>query len=154
MKKYALILLLLVLFVAKSFSQNDFMEMKMEIKKPKYISISDVIVAPAFFFESAKSDYYAGYKYRAIVTISEIYASLYIEKITLDIEGSNMEIEWSRKVKILDIFDAYQLSQETTQINDIKWLDVDSFTFLLGDMKFVGKISDIDKLQVTKCKNN
>ena len=94
MKKYLLALVMLILFVAKSFSQNDFMEIKMEIKKPKYISIRDVIVAPAFFFESAKSDYYAGYKYRAIITMSEIYASLYIEKINLDIEGSNMEIEW------------------------------------------------------------
>jgi hypothetical protein len=146
-----LMIFLTIIFLATGvlFSQNDTIEVGFESKKPSYISITDVLVAPGHYFSEPESDYYAGFKYRAIITMSEIYSRLYIEKITLDIEGSTMKILWSKEIDVKTILGFYSLSQETTAIEDFCWQNFNTFRFSIAGMKLGGRLDTDEKDRIS-----
>ena len=139
-----------VLGGAELFSQSTVVANIIENKKADYASITSLVVSTPYYYKPIKSDNNAGYKYRAIITTSEIYTELYVEKIKLDVEGGIVDIEWSKKINTRSILDSYGMSSETSQISGIIWKDENSFTFFMGSRKLLGRIINSDKIEISK----
>jgi hypothetical protein len=147
-----LITIVVILFTGLVSAQSNIFQVKLENNSPNYISITDVAVSQSHYFEQPESDYYGGFKFRAIITVSEIYYSLFFEEISLDVEGSNTKISWSREFDLEAVLDKYNLSHETTSIENLYWKDVYTFRFSLEKNTFEGTIDRQDVSRISLCK--
>ena len=115
-----------------------------------YLSIVDVKQSKSFYYKDG-NDYRAGYIYRIITSRSEIYNTLYIEKIVFDAEGFPVEIEWTKRINTDGIFQKYGLSEETDMLSVTKWNLGNSFIIVVGDILFDAVINiNSNKIEISK----
>lgn len=103
--------------------------------QPKYILISSVAFSEPVYFDE-ENDERAGYKYRLVTTTSEIYNSIYLERIVIDIEESPVAIEFSNKIDLSSLYQSHDLSKETDLLVFKEWLSSNTFVIKIGDIPF------------------
>ena len=89
-----------------------------------------------------------GFAYRAIITTSEIYNDIYIEKVSVGEEGGGKKIEWKRQVDIDNLIANFALKGEFSGVVFIKWTTWNSFELNIQDKKLLFKNLESDKIQV------
>jgi len=93
-----------------------------------------------------------GVAYRAILTTSEIYNDIYIEKVSVGEEGSGKKIEWKRLVDRNNLISNFRLKGEFSGVIFIKWTTWNSFELNIHDKRFLFKNLESDKIQVRELK--
>jgi hypothetical protein len=135
--------ILLSIFVL-FYANHDFYQEKLRLgltdEKPDCLYISDVVVSPSVFYENIVDEYNAGFKYRIITILSGIYSIVYIDKLSLNVEGDVSKQHWSRKIELRELYRKYSLTEESNHLEAIRWVDNSSFTFNLSDMNFIAYI--------------
>jgi len=147
--KYITILLLAALSLV-STAQNDTQTIDLSFKKKNasYLSISELKIGIPYYYDDVIDDYNAGYVYRIIIVREEIYYSIYIERLILDIEGGVRRIEWSRKLEFNKLLEVLNLSNETTEISGINWKENDTVIFNLDKKEIKFSIYNTDIVEV------
>lgn len=88
--------------------------------------------------------------YRLIITTSEIYDDIIIEKVGYGSEGGNKQIITKRKVDLGSLWSAFNLSGEIAGITFTKWISWNSFQLkILGKLYLVKEITS-DSITVSK----
>ena len=103
--------------------------------EPKYILITEINLGKPVYFENG-SDSRAGYKYRLVTTTSEIYNTIFLERLLIDIEESPVDVDYIRKIDLDNIFQYYKLSRETEVIRIVEWISEHCFLLVIGDKQF------------------
>lgn len=147
--KYITVLFLVAISLT-STAQSDTQTIDLSFKKENasYLSISELKVGIPHYYDDMVDDYNAGFVYRIIIVREEIYYSIYIERLILDIEGGVRRIEWSRKLEFNKLLEVLKLSNETTEILGICWIDSDTLTFNLDKKKILFDIYNADRVKV------
>jgi hypothetical protein len=81
--------------------------------------------------------------YRLIITTSEIYNGIYIEKGIENENGGGTKIVWKRLINENDFYSNFNLKGEFTGVEFIKWNSWNSFNLKIQDEKY--KFNHIDK---------
>ncbi len=111
-------------------------------KALKYNYVTEVYTSPSVYQNKIVDDYDAGYKQRLIITLSEIYTTVYIDKLKLDVEGGITECVWSRRMDMTKLYESFSLSYKTDHIKNIKWTSVNSFAFEISGHKLNAIITE------------
>jgi len=93
-----------------------------------------------------------GVAYRFILTTSEIYNDIYIEKVSVGEEGGGKKIEWKRLIDRDNLTSNFRLKGEFTGVVFIKWTTWNSFELNIQDKRFLFKNLESDKIQVRELK--
>ncbi len=93
-----------------------------------------------------------GVAYRAIITTSEIYNDIYIEKVSVGKEGSGKKIEWKRLVDRDNLISSFRLKGEFSGVVFIKWTTWNSFELNIQDKILLFTNLESDKIQVKRIK--
>lgn len=83
-----------------------------------------------------------GVAFRFVITTSEIYDAIYIEKIYIGEEGGGKKILKKRLVNMLNLAELYNLKGEISGIEFIKWDSWNTFEVKILNKTF--KFEDID----------
>ena len=144
--------ILFILLTQIGFAQKQNIELVAE--NPRYESIVDVIMGPRQWLDNSDSDYEAGFQYRIVVTRMEIYETLFIEKLIIDIEGSITKIKWAKMPKMIELMDKLNISSEQQNFSDIKWTDDQTFSALIYTTPITVRISDDNTFLVVNKNTN
>jgi len=87
-----------------------------------------------------------GFAYRIVITTSEIYNTIYFEKITYGAEGSGSKIAWSHQLDMKEFAQRFQILGELSGIQFSKWLSPVSFGFVFQGKQYV--VQDVSKRKV------
>jgi hypothetical protein len=88
--------------------------------------------------------------YRLVITTSEIYDEIIIEKVGYGSEGGNKQIITKRKVDLESLRSAFNLLGEISGITFSKWISWNSFELkILGKLYIIKDISS-DSITVSK----
>lgn len=131
--------LFFLLYANYSF-YHDKLRLGLIDEKPDCLYISEVLVSPSVFYENIIDEYNAGHKYRIIIILSGIYSNVYIDMISLNVEGDVSKQNWSRKIELRKLYKEYSLTEESNHLEVLRWVDNSSFTFELSDIKFIAYI--------------
>jgi hypothetical protein len=123
------------------------------IEKPDYYNwITILDEGPRIFidYEPEQEDSFfinkdavVSYSYRVIITTSEIYNSIYIEKVIFGIEGSNARISKIKKINMDEFQAKFKIKGEIAGFELEKWINEKIFLIKRNDRKF--KFSAIDQ---------
>lgn len=89
----------------------------------------------------------ASFAFRVVITTSEIYNSIIIEKINFGPEGSNARIGNIKELNINEFQDKLKIKGELAGFEFDKWINSSSFIIKRSDRNF--SFSDIDKNFIT-----
>lgn len=93
-----------------------------------------------------------GVAYRAIITTSEIFNDIYIEKVSVGEEGGGKKIEWKRLVDRDNLISNFKLKGEFSGVVFIKWTTWNSFELNIQDKRLLFTNLESDKIQVKRIK--
>lgn len=93
------------------------------------------------------TDKLAEIAYRIIITTSEIYEDLIIEKVGYGSEGGNKQIITKQKVDLSNLWSAFNLSGEKSGITFSKWINWNSFELKILNKLYV--VNDITSNSIT-----
>ncbi len=146
-----------VLFVLTISCKGQKFEINVIEQDPNYLLISEIYLGEATYYDD-EDDSNAGYRYRIITTTSEIYNSIFIEKLIIDIEDSPVKLAYSFKLDFNDVHEYFKLHKETDIVTFRRWLKPDTFTLGVGKLDFdivIGESKDgTPNLVTLKSKNN
>lgn len=94
-------------------------------------------------WSEAKEGEETGIAYRAIITTSEIYNDLVIEKVTYGAEGGGKKVESRRKVDLMEFWKTFGLTGEIAGVEFVKWLSPVSFELTVYGESYI--VQNIDK---------
>jgi hypothetical protein len=134
------IIYILLIITQLNFAQSTSIELSNGT--PKYESIVDIIMGPQEWYESSDFDYEAGFQYRIVVTRMEIYETLFIEKLIIDVEGNHTKIEWAKVLNMHLLLKEFGIHPEQQNFNNIEWDQGKCFNAVMDSIPFICKISD------------
>jgi hypothetical protein len=143
--RFAIIIALVLIPV---FGHSQEYQIELTDKSPTYQSIVEVNLGEIRWLDSSNSDHEAGFQYRLIVTRFEIYESLFIDKLILDIEGIVSKVAWTKKVDLSTLVRSIGVSSEQQTIGSTKWTQINSFDFTLGGIALNANIVNEQSLVV------
>jgi hypothetical protein len=151
MKKTIIILLTIV----NSFFVYSQSEIRTSDKSEKdiYNWITTISKGELFIPENQKTkEFPIGEFYRLIITTSEIYNGIYIEKGIESESGGGTKIIWKRLVNENDLYSNFHLRGEFSGVEFVKWNSWNSFILKIQGEKY--KFNHIDKkgIEVEKMK--
>ncbi len=91
-----------------------------------------------------------GIAFRFIVTTSDIYNQMYIEKVTFGMEGCCKKISSKRELPIDNVFKLFGLKGERAGVEFGEWKSPTSFEFKIYDNKFLVEDTHKDKVLISK----
>lgn len=91
-----------------------------------------------------------GESYRFVVTSSEIYNNIYIERITLGPEGCCRKIVSKKEVPIDNVFKAFNITGERSGVQFIDWKSPTSLVFSIWGNKYLMENINEDKVLISK----
>ncbi len=94
-----------------------------------------------------KTDSIVGYSFRIVITTSEVYNRIYIEKVIVGEEGCCKRVLSTRAIDMHQYQRKFGIKGEMAGINFSKWLSPTSFQFQQFNRKF--NITNIDKRDVS-----
>lgn len=144
MTKHFLIIALVILCGCKS-SQHDSIKLRLIDSEVDFIAFYSLVSGPQFFFESVDDFHHAGYGHRVFKSFYEIFSVVFIDRISIDIEGGASEMLWFRELDLEPLYEKYSFYEESDHFVLLEWIDSDSFTFEISDKKFQGVIMEDGK---------
>lgn len=87
-----------------------------------------------------------------IITTSEIYNDIYIEKVSIGEEGGGKKIEWKRLVDRNNLISNFGLKGEFSGVVFIKWTTWNSFELNIQEKRLLFTNLESDKIQVKELK--
>jgi hypothetical protein len=138
------LLLLLFCFSIQAFTQKQSFTVQ-EIDKDYYKWISLMSEGKTTWFEDP-IDNVAGISYRFVITTSEIYNNIYVEKVTVGPEGGGRKIASKRSLPIDDIFISFNIPGERAGVEFESWQSPSSVVITIYKKRYL--IEDIDKSDV------
>lgn len=75
------------------------------------------------------------YAFRFIITTSEIYDQIYIEKVTYGSEGGSKQVKWRKKMN-MDAFYELGVTGEIFNVKFNNWTDEESFNLTIHDIEY------------------
>ena len=90
---------------------------------------------------------------RVVITSSEIYRDIYIEKVSFGEEGSGKKIEWKRMIDRENLIKIFKFNDEFSSVKFKRWVTWNSFELNIQDKKILFSHADSDKLMVKLIKN-
>ena len=93
-----------------------------------------------------------GVAFRLVITTSEIYNNIYIERVFVGEEGSGRKIEWKRLVDRDNLMTIFVLEGEFSGVEFIKWATWNSFELNIQDKRLLFKNLQSDKINVRELK--
>jgi hypothetical protein len=88
--------------------------------------------------------------FRVIITTSEIYNMLILEKVSYGSEGGNKKIIKKTKVDLQQIWTEFEISGEISGIEFSKWLTSDSFELKIKDTNYLFKNISSSTIDVSR----
>jgi len=103
--------------------------------------------------DESEKEFPLGESYRLIITTSEIYNGIYIEKIIEGENGGIIKIAWKRIINENDLYNKFPLRGEFAGVEFINWNNWNSFNIKIQGELY--KFSEIEKMKikVEKMKN-
>ncbi|MDZ7726093.1 MAG: hypothetical protein U5L75_00750 [Candidatus Campbellbacteria bacterium] len=95
-------------------------------------------------------DTYIGESFRFVITTSEIYIQLYIEKITYGMEGCCKNIANKREIPIGEIFSRFNIVGERCCVTFGGWRSPTSCEVIIHDTKYL--IKDLNTTEISMSK--
>ena len=129
---------LLVLLTSAVFPQEKLITTSRLKGPPDHVWISMLTEGP--------TDWVGGSSYRVVVTTSEIYDHVYIEKVTYGDEGCCKRLASIRALDLKEFAQAFNLPGEISGFKFVKWDSSSAFTFSMRDRYF--RAYDIQKPKV------
>jgi hypothetical protein len=77
-----------------------------------------------------------GISYRVIITRSDIYNSLFIEKITYGTEGCCKNIVSTKEIPVNELFKLFSITGEHAGVKFVEWIDSASFVISIYDRSY------------------
>jgi hypothetical protein len=148
MKKKVLLSLIVLVTIVGAFFTVVASEKGKPIRTTDYLS-KDIYTDITFLSEGetvwneAQEGEETGVAYRAIITTSEIYDNLIIEKVTYGAEGGGKEVKSRRKVDLMEFWKTFGLTGEIAGVEFVKWLSPVSFELKVYKESYL--VQDIDK---------
>ncbi len=116
-------------------------------EKNIYNWITTISKGKLFIPENQKTkEFPIGEFYRLIITTSEIYNSIYIEKGIESENGGGTKIVWKRLVNEDDLYSNFSLKGEFSDIKFIKWNTWNSFVLRMHEKNYL--FNQIDKTEI------
>ena len=84
--------------------------------------------------------------YRLIITTSEIYNEIYIEKGSESENGGGTEIVWKKLINEDDLYSSFHLTGEFSDIKFVKWNSWNSFILRIQEENYL--FNEIDKAEI------
>lgn len=122
--------------------QQDGLKLRLIESELHFIGFYSLVSGPSLYFEDPIDDYNGGYKHRVFVSFYGIYSVVFIDKISLNIEGGPEKMFWFRKLNLDPLYSKYSFSEETDHFSILEWIDSDSFTFRISHNDFLGVLKD------------
>ncbi|MBR9916333.1 hypothetical protein GYB29_01270 [bacterium] len=113
-----------------------------------YPRISFLSQSPITFFQEAYDENIEGVAHRIIITTSEIYDTIYIDRVTFGPETCCKSIQQTWKIDSFEMSEKLELRGEFTGFNFIQWRNTNEFEFKLKGRNFIGKIVNSLELQI------
>jgi hypothetical protein len=129
------IVFLILLLPAVLFSQTKSIPMISQKANPGYAWIIQLI--------QGSTDWDHSCAYRIVVTRSEIYNTVYIEKVTFGEEGCCAKVVSTRKFNLEQFAESFDIKGELAGFEFHAWINPTVFKFKMHDRIF--KVSDISK---------
>jgi hypothetical protein len=148
------IFLLILIFFTIQIGKTQNHSIELVEKKPKYESIVDICMGTQQWYKNSESDYEAGFQYRIVVTRMEIYETLFIEKLIIDIEGGVSKIEWAKVVDMSALLNLFDIPSEQQNIDKMEWLGKQGLRARLHNTYFKARISDDEKYLIVNKDSN
>ena len=134
-----LLIIFLVVFPFFSFGQAKGIKME-ETEKEYYRWITFLSEGDIDWLDIPIKEV-EGVAYRVIITTSEIYNNMYIEKVTFGMEGCCKTIESKRELSIDNVFKLFNLIGERSGVEFVEWKSPTCFIFKIYNDKF--RVEDI-----------
>ena len=90
----------------------------------------------------------AGYLHRVVVTTTEIYNDVIIERVTVGQEGFGKKLGWSRQMDVEAFAAAFAIRGEFTGLLVERWLDADTFVVSREGRRFAVAVRALDHVLV------
>jgi len=91
-----------------------------------------------------------GIAYRVLITRSDIYNAVFLEKVTFGIEGCCKEILFKKELPVEVLFDLFNITGETAGVTFLKWCAPGTFILGIYDHKFVVSVLDDSIVSVNR----
>ena len=151
--KKTLIFLFTIINASYGYSQTEIRTSDVS-EKNIYNSITYINKGDLFIPENEKREEFpVGEFYRLIITTSEIYNGIYIEKGIESENGGGTKIVWKKHINEDDLYSNFSLRGEFAGITFVKWNSWNSFILKIQGENY--KFTEIDKkkLKVEKLKD-
>jgi len=144
--KKTIILFLTIINSFVVYSQSE-IRTSDKSKKDIYNWITIISKGELFISENQKTkEFPIGEFYRLIITTSEIYNGIYIEKGIESESGGGTKIIWKRLVNENDLYSNFHLKGEFSDIEFVKWSSWNSFILKIQGGKY--KFNNIDEKEI------
>jgi hypothetical protein len=114
-----------------------------------YPWITQLSAGPISWREDPNSDV-AGYLHRAVVTTTEIYNDVIIERVTVGEEGFGKKLVWSRQIDVAAFAQAFAIRGEFAGLVVERWLDPDTFVVSISERQFSVTVPALDHALVSE----
>ena len=132
-------IILLSLFASTLiFSQPKLIPTKLEKSPASYPWIT--------FLSQGETNWKEGYALRVVVTTSEIYSSVYFDKITFGEEGCCAKVVSTRKMNLEEFARIFSLQGELAGFEFVSWMTSSSFRFKMHNRLF--ELTELNKDKV------
>ena len=92
----------------------------------------------------------AGYVHRVVVTTTEIYNDVVVERVTVGEEGFGKKLAWSRQMDVASFAEAFAIRGEFAGLVVERWLDADTFEVSLQGRRFSVTVAALDHALVAE----
>jgi hypothetical protein len=114
-----------------------------------YPWITQLSAGPISWSGAPDSDV-AGYLHRAVVTTTEIYNDVIIERVTVGEEGFGKKLAWSRQMDVAVFAEALAIRGEFAGLVVERWLDSDTFVVSIQERQFSVTLPALDHVLVNE----
>jgi len=89
--------------------------------------------------------------FRVMITTSEIYNYIYIEKVTYGEEGGGKRIEYRSRLNTIIFSDKFKITGEFTGVIFANWISYNAFIFKMDNKRFELTILNQNEAQIVLC---
>ena len=141
-RNFLLLFFFLVLSCSSKNIQNETLELRLIEAEIDFLSFYSLNSGQAKFYENITDNYNAGYRYRVFTSLYGIYCVVFIDKISLNVEGGYNELLWFRKLDLGALYSRYSFHEEVDCFNFLEWTENNKFLFRIRERKFLGEIDE------------
>ncbi len=141
----------LLMCTSGAMSQAVSIPMTPPAKDDMYVWITQLRAGPISYSGVPDTDV-IGHFYRAVVTTTEIYSDLFVERLTMGEEGFGKVLRWTRQMDAEAFARAFRIRGEFAGLMVERWLDPETFVVSIQGREFAATVKSEDELLVKEMK--